>query len=160
MLKRFNLPSSSLLFEITESAATKNQLLFNNMLERFKAADIKVAIDDFGTQPSSLAYLQHFDVSELKLDPVFIANIENNHKTRGIIQAVIELAHVLELNVVAEGVENEDQRKVLTELGCDQMQGFLISRPVPEERLILLLKKLSIHFESGGQFSMDDLKHL
>ncbi|HSH53472.1 MAG TPA: EAL domain-containing protein [Methylotenera sp.] len=160
MLKRFNLPSSSLLFEITESAATKNQLLFNNMLERFKAADIKVAIDDFGSLPSSLAYLQHLDVSELKLDPAFINNIENNHKTRGIIQAVIKLAHVLDLNVVAEGVENEDQRKILTELGCDQMQGFLISRPVPEERLIRLLKKLSIHFESGGQFSIDDLKKL
>lgn len=160
MLKRFNLPPSSLMFEIKESSAIRNKLLFSNLLERFKAADIKVAIDDFGTQPSSLAYLQHFEVSELKLDSAFITNIDNNHKTRGIIQAVIELAHVLDLNVVAEGVETEDQRRILTELGCDQMQGFLISRPVSEEKLIRLLKKLSIHFKSGGQFSIDDLKNL
>lgn len=160
MLKRFNLPLASLIFEITESAAFKNKLLFHKQLERFKAAGLKVSIDDFGTQPSSLAYLQHLDVSELKLDHTFIANVENDYKTRGIIQAVIELAHVLELNVVAEGVETESQRQTLAEIGCDQMQGFLISRPVPEDKLVRLLKKLSNHFEAGGDFSMDELKKL
>ena len=160
MLKRFNLPTYSLMFEVTETAAIKNQTLFNDLLGRFKSADLKVAIDDFGTQPSSLAYLQNLSVNELKLDPAFIANIATNHKTRGIVQAVIELAHVLELNVVAEGVETEDQRRLLAELGCDQMQGFLIARPVPEEKLIRLLKKLSIHYETTGQFSIDELKKL
>lgn len=158
MLKRFNLPSSSIMFELTESSALKNQKLFNTQLQRFKEAEINVAIDDFGTQPSSLAYLQSLEVSELKLDPAFIANIDKNHKTRGIIQAVIELAHVLELNVVAEGVESEDQRKILTELGCDQMQGFLISRPVPEEQLVRVLKKLNVHIEN--QHFIDDLKNI
>jgi len=74
------------------------------------------------------------------------------------VHAIIEVAHVLELNVVAEGVETEDQRRLLAELGCDQMQGFLIARPVPEEKLIRLLKKLSIHYECTGQFSIDGLK--
>ncbi|MBA3695389.1 MAG: EAL domain-containing protein [Methylotenera sp.] len=159
MLKRFSLPSNCIMFEITESAALKNQKLFNAQLQRFKEAGISIAIDDFGTQPSSLAYLQSLEISELKLDPVFISNIDKNHKTRGIIQAVIALAHVLELNVVAEGVETEDQRRILTELGCDQMQGFLISRPVPEEQLIRLLKKLSIQLESSSEF-IDDLKNI
>lgn len=159
MLKRFSLPSSCIMFEITESAALKNQKLFNTQLQRFKEAGINIAIDDFGTQPSSLVYLQSLEVSELKLDPVFITNIDKSHKTRGIIQAVIELAHVLELNVVAEGVETEDQRRILADLGCDQMQGFLISRPVPEEKLIRLLKKLSIQSEANNTL-IDDLKNI
>lgn len=159
MLKRFSLPSSSIMFEITESAALKNQKLVNTQLQRFKESGINVAIDDFGTQPSSLVYLQNLEVTELKLDPVFIADIDKNHKTRGIIQAVIELAHVLELNVVAEGVESEEQRRILTDLGCDQMQGFLISRPVPEEKLIRLLKKLSMQIEANHEF-IDDLKKI
>jgi EAL domain-containing protein (putative c-di-GMP-specific phosphodiesterase class I) len=159
MLKRFSLPSSCIMFEITESSALKNQKLFNTQLQRFKEAGINISIDDFGTQPSSLVYLQSLEVSELKLDPVFITNIDKNHKTRGIIQAVIELAHVLELNVVAEGVETEDQRRILAELGCDQMQGFLISRPVPEEKLIRLLKKLSIQSEANNTL-IDDLKNI
>ncbi len=157
-LKRYNLPTYSLMFEVTETAAIKNQILFNDLLARFKTADLKVAIDDFGMQPSSLAYLQNLSINELKLDPMFIANIATNHKTLGIVHAIIEVAHVLELNVVAEGVETEDQRRLLAELGCDQMQGFLIARPVPEEKLIRLLKKLSIHYECTGQFSIDGLK--
>ena len=159
MLKRFDLPTSSVIFEISESSAIKNESLLNSLLDNFKAADIKIAIDDFGTQPTSLAYLKNLNVSELKLDPTFIANIDSNHKIRGIVQAIIELAHLLELNVVAEGVETEGQRKTLVELGCDQMQGFLISRPLPEERLIHLIKNLSAHFESSDEFLANDLNN-
>ena len=152
MLERFNLPTSSVIFELTEAAAIKNQSLFHAQLARFKAANIKVAIDDFGTQSSSIANLQNLQVSELKLDPTFTANIENNHKIRSIIQAIIELAHVLELNVVAESIETEDQRRILAELGCDHMQGYLFSRPLPRDRLISLLKNLNLRFEESGVF--------
>lgn len=160
MLKRFNLPTSSLIFDLTESAALKNQMQFNHQLMRFKEAGIRVAIDDFGTFSSSITNLQNWQVNELKLDPAFTADIDRNHKTRGIVQAVIELSHVLELNVVAEGVETEDQRKTLAELGCDQMQGYLISRPLPEDRLIILLKNLSLHFEETGQFIIKELNNI
>lgn len=160
MLQRFDLPSSSVIFEISEYSAIRNEALFNSLLDRFNAADIKIAIDDFGSQPSSLAYLKNLKVSELKLDPSFINDIDTNHKTRSITQAIIELAHVLELNVVAEGVETEEQRKMLVDLGCDQMQGFLISRPLPEERLIGLLKKLNLYFEETGQFFIKELKKI
>ena len=146
-LKRFNLPTSSVIFEISESSVIKNEPLFNNMLDRFKAADIRIALDDFGTQSLSLTYLQNLKVSELKLDSSFIANVDSDHKTRGIIQAIIELAHVLELNVVAKGIETEGQRRALAELGCDQMQGFLISHPISEARLIRLLENLNAHSE-------------
>jgi diguanylate cyclase (GGDEF)-like protein len=146
-LKRFGLPTSSLVFDITESTALKNETQFNNQLARLKDAGIRVAIDDFGTFSSSITNLQSWQVDELKLDSTFTANIDSNPKTRGVVQAVIELAHALELNVVAEGVETESQRKTLTELGCNQMQGYLISRPLPEERLIKLLKNLSTRFK-------------
>ncbi len=160
MLQRFELPSSSVIFEISEYSAIRNESLFNSLLERFNNADIRIAIDDFGIHPSNLAYLKNLKVSELKLDPSFISDIDTNHKTRGITQAIIELAHVLELNVVAEGVETEGQRKMLTDLGCDQMQGFLISRPLPEERLIGLLKNLTLHFEETGQTFIKELKKI
>lgn len=152
MLNRYELPKSSLIVEMTESAALKNQEIFNNQLSRFQDAEIKVTLDDFGTYSSSLTNLQKWPVSELKLDPTFTENIAFNNRTRGVVQAVIELAHALDLNVVAEGVENEEQRKTLAEMGCDEMQGYFISRPLPEERLISLLKNLNLNFVEYEQF--------
>lgn len=151
MLNRYNLPTTSLIIEMTESTALKNQEIFNNQLARFKEAGIKVTLDDFGTYSSSLTNLQKWQVSELKLDPTFTEDIETNNRTRGVIQAVIELAHALDLNVVAEGIETEGQRQVLAELGCDEMQGYFISRPLPEERLISLLKNLDLNFSENDQ---------
>jgi EAL domain-containing protein (putative c-di-GMP-specific phosphodiesterase class I) len=152
MLNRYDLPKSSLIVEMTESAALKNQEIFNNQLSRFQDAEIKVTLDDFGTYSSSLTNLQKWPVSELKLDPTFTENIATNNRTRGVVQAVIELAHALDLNVVAEGVENEEQRKMLAEMGCDEMQGYFISRPLPEDRLISLLKNLNLNFVEYEQF--------
>lgn len=145
ILKKYDLATSSVLFEISEAAAIKNESLLNGLLSEFKAANIKISIDNFGTQSSSLSYLQNLDINELKLDSTFISNVGSNQKTRGIIQAIIEFAHVLELNVVAEGIETENQRKTLVELGCDQMQGSLISRSMPKERFIHLLKNLNMN---------------
>ena len=142
MLKRFDLPASSLIFDFTESSALKNEIQFNNQLAQFKKVGIRVAIDDFGTYSSSITNLQHWQVNELKLDHSFTADINTNPKTLGVVQAVVELAHVLEMNVVAEGVETEEQRTILAKLGCDQMQGYLISRPMPKDRLIQLLKNI------------------
>lgn len=157
MLSRYNLPKTSLIIEMTESTALKNQVVFNNQLARFKEAGIKVTLDDFGTYSSSLTNLQKWQVSELKLDPTFTEDIETNNKTRGVIQAVIELAHALDLNVVAEGIETEGQRILLAELGCDEMQGYFISRPLPEERLISLLRNLDFNFTENGQLFFKEL---
>ena len=143
VLQRFDLPPSSVMFEITESSALHSPDQFNAVLTDFKDAGIEMALDDFGTGHSSLAYLQSIKVNELKLDPSFIAGISKDKQAHAIANAVIQLAHALKLRVVAEGVETEDQRKMLTELGCDQLQGFLFARPVPEEKLVSLIRRLT-----------------
>lgn len=143
VLQRFDLPPSSIMFEITESSALHILDQFNALLTDFKNAGIEMALDDFGTGHSSLAFLQSIKVNELKLDRSFIAGICSDKQSYAIVDAVIRLAHALKLRVVAEGVETEDQRKMLTELGCDQLQGFLFARPVPEEHLAGLIRRLS-----------------
>ncbi len=142
-LKRFDLANTSLSFDLTEVDAQKNPTQFSDQLQRFKDAGISVAIDSFGMHSSSTTNLENWPVNELKLAPAFTLDVANSHETRDIVQSVIELAHRLELNVVAEGVETESQREVLAELGCDQMQGFLITRPLPEDRFIHLLKNIN-----------------
>lgn len=143
LLNRFNMPPSALMFEITESSAMHDPDQFDSLLLAFKTAGIGMAMDDFGTGHSSLAYLQTVEVNQLKLDRNFIKDIGNSKQSRAIVDAVIRLAHALDLVVVAEGVETEEQRKALVELGCDQLQGYLFARPVPEEELAGLIGRLS-----------------
>lgn len=142
LLKRFDTPTSALMFEITESSALHNPDQFESLLLAFQAAGIGMAMDDFGTGHSSLATLQSIKVNELKLDQTFIRDISSTQQSRAIVDAIIRLAHALGLVVVAEGVETEEQRKILVELGCDQLQGYLFARPVPEEKLVGLISQL------------------
>jgi EAL domain-containing protein (putative c-di-GMP-specific phosphodiesterase class I)/NO-binding membrane sensor protein with MHYT domain len=144
LLKRFNLAKENIIFEIPESIAFTDTAHLNAQLKQFQEAGFNIAIDDFGTQSSILSKLQNLPVTELKLGPALTSDIEKNEKTRGVVQAVIDIAHVLGLKVVAESVETEGQRKHLVELGCDQMQGFLISPPLPEHRFLALIKNLQI----------------
>jgi len=161
LLNFYGLDASSLTFEIKETTALTNQEQFKTLISKFNAAGIRVTLDDFGLHPISLQYLQELNVKELKLDKVFVSVINENTSSRALINGVIQLAHALNLNVVAEGVENETQWKALVELGCDQMQGFLFSKPVPEERLLDLFKQLEnkqlqIDFETSGQLLVSD----
>ena len=155
-LHLYHLPHTSLTFEITEAAAIKNQALFDSLLTKFSEAGINTAIDDFGANPSSLAHLQNLKTDELKLDKAFIVDIGTNLQSRAVADAIIRLAHALGFIVVAEGVETEEQRLTLTELGCDQMQGYLFSHPMPEEKLVPLMKLLNTGALSTGQFKIDD----
>lgn len=156
LIKQYNVPASSLIFEIKETVAVKNEAQFKLLLDKFKTANIKVALDDFGSHPFSLSYLQNLAVDEIKLDKIFVAQINENKASRALIDAVIRLAHALDLNVVAEGVETEAQRIALVELGCNHMQGYLFSRPISEKKLFKLFEKLSMNFESTGEFSVSD----
>lgn len=142
-LKRFDLPNTALMFEISETAGAQNPKQFKSLLDALKDAGISIALDKFGTGESSLAHLQRVKVNQLKLDHTFIANISTNDQSRAISNAIIGLAHALELTVVAGGVETEAQRKILTELGCDQLQGYLFARPVPEEKLAALVHQIA-----------------
>jgi diguanylate cyclase (GGDEF)-like protein len=135
------LHTSQIMFEVTESMAMRDAERTTAILRDFRARGFDFAIDDFGTGYSSLAYLQKFQVRQLKIDQFFVQALdEGGHEPRAIIAAIIELAHTLGMEVVAEGVETHAQAEVLRALGCDQVQGYLLARPMPAaefERLCL-----------------------
>lgn len=125
--------------EITESSAMQNPEQSARMLRELKRMGLRVSLDDFGTGHSSLSYLKRFPIDTLKIDQSFIRDIIADENTAAIVKAIITMAHSLRLKVVAEGVELPDQREFLELNACDQMQGFLLARPLaaPElERLV------------------------
>ena len=127
--------------EITESLIMED---IQGTIEKLKAVrglGVTIAIDDFGTGYSSLGYLAKLPVQTLKIDRSFIITMLKEPDTMMLVQTIISMAHSLKLNVVAEGVDSEDQAKILRLLRCDQMQGYLFSRPVPFDQLIALLTK-------------------
>lgn len=128
--------------EITESLAMKNINYTIDILYRLKDMGITLAIDDFGTGYSSLNYCRHFPIQFLKIDQSFIAEITLNSTTMSIVEAIIRVAHVLNLQVIAEGVETTAQLELLRKMKCDQIQGYLISPPVPPEKTGELIKRL------------------
>jgi EAL domain-containing protein (putative c-di-GMP-specific phosphodiesterase class I) len=101
---------------------------------------MRISIDDFGTGYSSLGYLAQLPVHTLKIDRSFIMKMQNDPNAMTLVQTIISLAHSLRLSVVAEGVEREDQARMLRLLRCDEMQGYLFSKPVPMEDLTALLR--------------------
>ena len=159
ILSQHDISSSNLTFEIKETTAVNNEVQFLALLEDFKDANIKVALDDFGSHNFNLSYLQNLSVNEVKLDRIFIAQMSDNKASHALVDAVIRLAHALNLNVVAEGVETEAQRKALTELGCNHMQGYLFSSAVSEKKLMALFIQNNLYYDATGQFLLSDYHH-
>jgi diguanylate cyclase (GGDEF)-like protein/PAS domain S-box-containing protein len=126
--------------EITESSAMSNPELTIERLHEIKAIGIHVSVDDFGTGYSSLSYLKRFPVDTLKIDRSFLRDIPDDQDNATLCSAMIGLAHNLGLRVVAEGVENLAQCEFLRDLDCDELQGYLFSRPVPPSELAALRK--------------------
>lgn len=143
VLKRFNLPNSCLMFETGEQAAWSSSTQFNACLEQFRNAGIDVAMDNFGAGYTTIDNLQQFNVNQLKLDQSITGKIADDRKFYEMADALIRLAHAMDLVVVAKGVETAAQSELLEQLDCDQLQGYLFGRPVPEERLPLLIKQIS-----------------
>jgi len=116
-----------------------------------RALGVNIAVDDFGTGYSSLAYLARLPLQALKIDRSFIITMLDKRDTMAVVSTIISLAHSLEIKVIAEGVDSEDQAAVLRGLRCDQMQGYLFSRPVPFEALGALLRSgvPALKFPSG-----------
>jgi diguanylate cyclase (GGDEF)-like protein/PAS domain S-box-containing protein len=131
ILLETGLAPSRLELEITEGVLIDNLSRAQTILRRLKSLGVKIAMDDFGTGYSSLSYLQSFPFDKIKIDRSFICDLETNHNNAAIVRAVITLARALNLPVLAEGIETEGQRTILEREGCDQIQGYLIGKPLP-----------------------------
>jgi EAL domain-containing protein (putative c-di-GMP-specific phosphodiesterase class I) len=102
---------------------------------------VEVSVDDFGTGYCSLSYLARLPVDTLKIDRSFVVRMRDAGYPRNIVAMIVSLAHTLGLKVIAEGVEEDEQAELLRQLGCDQIQGFLVSRPLPAEQVAALLAR-------------------
>jgi len=107
---------------------------------QLKVLRVRLSIDDFGTGYSSLSYLRQFPVDSLKIDQTFVSQLDKDPKVVPIVRATVGVAHALEMVVTAEGVETPDQLDALVEMGCDEGQGYLFSRPLPLEALMDFLE--------------------
>jgi diguanylate cyclase (GGDEF)-like protein len=141
-LAQLGLPASSLVIEITESLLLDATADVQEKLLTLTRAGVQLALDDFGTGYSSLAYLKKFDIDYLKIDRVFIRNLESSPDDLILCEAIIVMAHKLGLQVIAEGVETAAQRTMLEAAGCDFIQGYLFSRPVSMAQFESLLDGL------------------
>ncbi len=131
-LGRFGVDPGLLELELTESLSMSDPLETIALMHRLRAIGIKMAIDDFGTGYSNLSYLKRFPVDRLKIDKSFTSGLASNAEDHAIVSAVISLAHSLGLKAIAEGVETEDQLRLLLAEGCDEIQGYYFSKPLPE----------------------------
>jgi diguanylate cyclase (GGDEF)-like protein/PAS domain S-box-containing protein len=161
LLKETGLDASCLELEVTESSVMKNAETAISTLRELKAMGIKIAIDDFGSGYSSLSYLKHLPIDVLKIDQSFVRDMTTDPKDAAIVMAIIQLAHSLQLQVKAEGVETEDQLHFLRLLRCDEMQGYLFCRPLPVEafeHLLLEGRSLGTTKDSGLTVSSEPAK--
>jgi EAL domain-containing protein (putative c-di-GMP-specific phosphodiesterase class I) len=129
MCRALGVPTDRLVLELTEGA-TQPLVKLMDALTRFRIKGIGLAIDDFGTGYSSLMQLRQLPFTEVKIDQAFVADVPHSRDSRLIIQAVTDLAHGLGLTATAEGVETIDQLRIMRELGCDYVQGYLVSAPL------------------------------
>jgi EAL domain-containing protein (putative c-di-GMP-specific phosphodiesterase class I) len=140
ILNETELPPAALELEITESVAMQNAEATIRTLKRLKRMGVRVAVDDFGTGQTSLVYLTRFPVDTLKIDRAFVRDLATDAADAMVVSTVIALGKSLNLHVVGEGVETDEQLDFLRRRGCDAVQGFLFSRPVPALQIERLLE--------------------
>ena len=114
-------------------------------LRRINSRGIHIAIDDFGTGYSSLSYLKNLPINTLKIDRAFIKDLQNDKNDQQIVQTLINMAHALDMSVIAEGVEDKEQFDLLNHYSCDEIQGYLLSKPVTAEKFLELLRNPQNH---------------
>lgn len=141
ILEETQFSPTALELEITESAIMRNADKAVDTIGRLRSLGISVAIDDFGTGYSSMAYMRKFSVNKLKTDISFVHGLTIDPQDRAITEAIIGLGHSLGIKVLAEGVESAEQQSFLREHGCDEMQGYLFSPPLPEQECMHLLQR-------------------
>ena len=134
MCRALDVPTDRLVLELTEGA-TQPLIKLMDTLTRFRIKGIGLAIDDFGTGYSTLMQLRHLPFTEVKIDQAFVRDIDRSRDCRVIVQTIVELAHGLCLTATAEGVETVEQLRIVHELGCDLVQGYLIAQPLEPGKL-------------------------
>jgi diguanylate cyclase (GGDEF)-like protein len=141
-LARHAVPPSRLTIELTESTALRNLERSIAILNDFNRMGITVSIDDFGTGYSNMLTLKNLPARELKIDKSFVRDIRDNSKNVKIVATIIDIAHSMNMNVVAEGIETQDQQQLLTSLGCGYLQGFLFAKALPAKEIPQLLAQM------------------
>ena len=131
VMEESDIAPSRVVLEVTEGVLIDNPQETKARLEALRALGVSIALDDFGTGYSSLSYLQRFPFDRIKIDRAFVASLGVSASTGAIIQSIVTLGHALGMKVLAEGIENEEQRVLLRLAGCDEMQGYLFARPGP-----------------------------
>ena len=167
LLSDYRVPGDQLCLEITESEVMADRALARTALSAFRSLGVKISIDDFGTGFSSLSQLQQLPIDEIKVDQSFVSGMIDNPQDAVIVRSIIDLAHNLGLEVVAEGAEDEVQLAALRSLGADRAQGYVISRPLPPEEFIPWLERMergegtstSSTVPGAGRFTANHLAH-
>jgi diguanylate cyclase (GGDEF)-like protein len=144
-LDNSGLPASQLELELTESVLLQDVESVMKTIHGLKEIGVRLSIDDFGTGYSSLSYLKRLAVDKLKIDQSFVRDMSVDPDDAAIVKAIIQLGHTLQLSVIAEGVENEDQLVILRNYGCDEIQGYLYSRPLPAEEFAAFVRSEKLH---------------
>jgi len=139
LARKYDFPAERIVLEITESGLMEFSLALD-VLTRLRMRNFQLSIDDFGTGYSMMKQLQNVPAIELKIDKTFVQHMHLNHADLVMVEKIIEMGHELEMEVTAEGVETDEQLKMLRERGCDGVQGFLFSRALPPDELVLWLQ--------------------
>uniref|UniRef100_UPI003EB81563 EAL domain-containing protein n=1 Tax=Citrobacter freundii TaxID=546 RepID=UPI003EB81563 len=140
-LAQYQLSPACLTLELTESTALKNLKRSVEVLNAFSALGITVSIDDFGTGYSNILMLKSLPARELKIDRIFVKDISENSKNTKIVSTIIDIAHSMNMRVVAEGIETQEQEILLTQMGCSMLQGFLFAKPLPAHKIHELIQQ-------------------
>ena len=144
------MPHDAIEIDVTEHLLMKDAESVITKVRQLRNAGLLVAIDDFGTRYSSLNYLRRFSVSRIKIDQSFVRDLRASDDSTAIIQAILGIAKSFNLNILAEGVETEMQRQTLSRLGCDEMQGYLFSRPLSAAALDAFLSGFALNTGHKG----------
>ncbi|MFL6846069.1 MAG: EAL domain-containing protein [Allosphingosinicella sp.] len=150
ILRSSGIPAGCITLEVTETAAMAGPERAVATLDRWRRLGVGVSIDDYGTGQSSLAYLQTLPATELKIDKTFVGAMNEDKRNLILVRSTIAMAHELGLNVVAEGVEDQGCLERLREMGCDQAQGYHISRPVPAGAVLDFVRRTSVNLRAAG----------
>lgn len=135
ILEKTGLDASLLELEITESVIMESAKVITKKIAELREIGVRIALDDFGTGYSSLSYVKSLPITTLKIDKIFVDDIKNSDSNTKVTDTIIDLGHKMELTIIAEGVETEAQLAYLIENGCDVIQGYLYSKPLPEKEL-------------------------